>query len=128
MFARAMSNRVWSYFFGRGIIDPVDDIRSSNPASNPELLDALTSLPGIDWQRVDMFHLDEYIGLPADHPASFRNYLLARLINKVGLTHHHLLDGEQGGSRLSARADVLFREHRIRCGQDARLPVQHAER
>ncbi len=42
MFARAISNRVWSYFFGRGIIDPVDDIRSSNPASNPELLDALT--------------------------------------------------------------------------------------
>jgi len=33
---------VWSYFFGRGIIEPVDDIRASNPASNPELLDALT--------------------------------------------------------------------------------------
>ncbi|MBI1784906.1 DUF1549 domain-containing protein, partial [Candidatus Sumerlaeota bacterium] len=41
-FAKSMSNRVWSYFFGRGIIDPVDDIRSSNPPSNPELLDALT--------------------------------------------------------------------------------------
>src|SRR4029079_7009425 len=35
-------NRVWSYFFGRGIIDPVDDIRASNPATNPALLDALT--------------------------------------------------------------------------------------
>jgi glucosamine-6-phosphate deaminase len=42
-----------------------------------------------------MFHLDEYIGLPVDHPASFRNYLLTRLINKVGITRHHLLDGEQ---------------------------------
>jgi hypothetical protein len=41
-FARSMANRLWSYFLGRGIIDPVDDIRSSNPASNPELLDALT--------------------------------------------------------------------------------------
>ena len=41
-FARAMANRIWSYYFGRGIIDPVDDIRASNPASNPELLDALT--------------------------------------------------------------------------------------
>src|SRR5205814_7217366 len=40
-FAKSMSNRVWSYFFGRGIIDPVDDIRASNPASNPALLDAL---------------------------------------------------------------------------------------
>jgi hypothetical protein len=42
LFAKAMANRVWSYFFGRGIIDPVDDIRSSNPPSNPALLDALT--------------------------------------------------------------------------------------
>ncbi|MEO6036172.1 MAG: DUF1549 and DUF1553 domain-containing protein [Verrucomicrobiota bacterium] len=41
-FAKSMANRTWSYFFGRGIIDPVDDIRGSNPASNPELLDALT--------------------------------------------------------------------------------------
>jgi hypothetical protein len=41
-FARAMANRLWSYFLGRGIIDPVDDIRTSNPPSNPALLDALT--------------------------------------------------------------------------------------
>ena len=41
-FARSTANRVWSYFFGRGIIDPVDDIRASNPPSNPALLDALT--------------------------------------------------------------------------------------
>jgi len=42
LFARSMANRVWSYFFGKGIIDPVDDIRGGNPASNPALLDALT--------------------------------------------------------------------------------------
>ncbi len=41
-FAKAIVNRVWSYFFARGIIDPVDDIRSSNPPINPELLTALT--------------------------------------------------------------------------------------
>ncbi len=41
-FAKAIVNRVWSYFFSRGIIDPVDDIRSSNPPINPELLTALT--------------------------------------------------------------------------------------
>ena len=40
-FARSVVNRVWSYFLGKGIIDPVDDIRSSNPPSNPELLDFL---------------------------------------------------------------------------------------
>jgi hypothetical protein len=42
-FAKSLVNRYWSYFLGRGIIDPVDDIRASNPASNPELLDSLTA-------------------------------------------------------------------------------------
>ncbi len=40
-FAKAIVNRVWSYFLGRGIIEPVDDIRGSNPPINPDLLDAL---------------------------------------------------------------------------------------
>ncbi len=42
LFAKAITNRFWSYFFGRGIIDPVDDIRASNPPTNAALLDALT--------------------------------------------------------------------------------------
>ncbi|MGH9660984.1 MAG: DUF1549 and DUF1553 domain-containing protein, partial [Bryobacteraceae bacterium] len=42
LFGKAMANRLWSYFFSRGIIDPVDDIRASNPPSNPALLEALT--------------------------------------------------------------------------------------
>jgi hypothetical protein len=42
-FAKAMANRLWAYLVGRGIIDPVDDIRAGNPPSNPELLDALTA-------------------------------------------------------------------------------------
>jgi hypothetical protein len=42
LFAKSMANRIWSYFFGRGIIEPVDDIRASNPPSNAALLDALT--------------------------------------------------------------------------------------
>ncbi len=41
-FAKAVANRLWSYFFGKGIIDPVDDIRASNPPVNPALLEALT--------------------------------------------------------------------------------------
>ncbi|MBX9680701.1 MAG: DUF1549 and DUF1553 domain-containing protein, partial [Gemmataceae bacterium] len=40
-FARNLANRVWAHFMGRGIIDPVDDVRDTNPPSNPELLDAL---------------------------------------------------------------------------------------
>src|SRR6478736_5470298 len=69
-------------------------IIAATGASQFELLDSLTRLPGIAWGRVELFHLDEYIGLPANHPASFRNYLLTRLINKVGITQSHLLDGE----------------------------------
>ncbi len=42
-FAKAAANRVWAQFFGRGIVDPVDDFRLSNPASNPALLDALAA-------------------------------------------------------------------------------------
>ena len=40
-FARTMANRIWGHFFGRGLIHPIDDARSTNPPSHPELLDAL---------------------------------------------------------------------------------------
>jgi hypothetical protein len=40
-FAKTVANRYWSHFFGRGIVDPIDDMRITNPPSNPELLDAL---------------------------------------------------------------------------------------
>lgn len=69
-------------------------IVAATGASQFEFLDALTSAPGIDWSRVEVFHLDEYVGLPATHPASFRKYLLERLINKAGITSYHLLDGD----------------------------------
>ena len=62
--------------------------------SQLEFLDALTQARDIDWQRVEMFHLDEYVGLPITHPASFRKYLLEKFIRKTGITQYHLLDGE----------------------------------
>ena len=62
----------------------------------------LTKAEGIDWKRVEMFHLDEYVGLPITHPASFRNYLMERLIDKTGITQYHLLDGT-GDAREVAR-------------------------
>src|SRR5688572_3093958 len=54
-------------------------------ASQFEFLAALTGYREIDWVAVEMFHLDEYVGLPADHPASFRKYLLERLIVPTGI-------------------------------------------
>lgn len=63
-------------------------------ASQFEFLEALTTAPGIAWNQVEMFHLDEYVGLPASHPASFRKYLKERLIQKTGISKFHLLDGD----------------------------------
>jgi glucosamine-6-phosphate deaminase len=92
-------------------------IIAATGAAQFEFLKALTAAPGIDWQNVEMFHLDEYIGLPANHPASFCNYLVERLISKTGITRYHLLDGTQDpeevirrvGSELSSRpVDVAF--------------------
>ncbi|MBA0088674.1 MAG: glucosamine-6-phosphate deaminase, partial [Acidobacteria bacterium Pan2503] len=69
-------------------------IIAATGASQFEFLDALTAMPGIDWPRVEMFHLDEYVGLPASHPASFRKYLLERLIQKTGMSKYHFLEGD----------------------------------
>jgi glucosamine-6-phosphate deaminase len=62
-------------------------------ASQLEFLNALIKTDGIDWKRVKLFHLDEYIGLPSNHPASFRKYIQGRLIDPTGITDCHLLDG-----------------------------------
>jgi glucosamine-6-phosphate deaminase len=68
-----------------------------------EFLNALTTTPGIDWAKVEMFHLDEYVGLPATHPASFRKYLLERFIEPAGITRYHLLDGEDNPDEICRR-------------------------
>jgi glucosamine-6-phosphate deaminase len=67
---------------------------AASAASQYEFLEALTAEPGIDWKRVELFHLDEYIGLPMTHPASFCKFLQERLIAKTGITNYHLLNGE----------------------------------
>ena len=68
-------------------------IIAATGVSQFEFLEALTCTADIDWQRVEMFHLDEYVGLPDTHSASFCKYLRERLINKVGIGEYHLLSG-----------------------------------
>jgi glucosamine-6-phosphate deaminase len=68
---------------------------AASAASQYEFLEALCAEPGIDWKRVELFHLDEYIGLPMTHPASFCKFLQERLIGKTGITNYHLLNGEE---------------------------------
>jgi glucosamine-6-phosphate deaminase len=73
-------------------------------ASQLDFLNALTKRENIDWQRVEMFHLDEYLGLPITHPASFRKYLLDHFICKTGITHYHMLDGNGDPREVILRA------------------------
>lgn len=64
----------------------------STGQSQFETLEALVA-SDVDWSRVTMFHLDEYVDLPETHAASFRKYLRERFISKVGLRAWHLVEG-----------------------------------
>jgi glucosamine-6-phosphate deaminase len=63
-------------------------------ASQFEFLEALVAAPGLDWPRVEVFHLDEYVGMPETHPASFRRYLKERLVSRVKPMAFHALAGD----------------------------------
>ncbi|TWU30109.1 glucosamine-6-phosphate deaminase [Bythopirellula polymerisocia] len=63
-------------------------------ASQFDTLAALVAQPDIDWTRVTGFHLDEYLGLPMTHPASFRGYLKERFVDQVPIKDFHYVNGE----------------------------------
>jgi glucosamine-6-phosphate deaminase len=63
-------------------------------ASQFRFLKHLAAAPGIAWERTTMFHLDEYIGMSADHPASFRRYLRERLTSQVPIGTAHFIAGD----------------------------------
>jgi glucosamine-6-phosphate deaminase len=63
-------------------------------ASQFEMLESLVRAE-VNWSKVEAFHLDEYIGIPVTHPASFRKYLKERFVEKVGnLKQFHYIDGD----------------------------------
>lgn len=84
-------------------------IIGASAASQFEFLEALTSTAGIDWKAVELFHLDEYIGLPKTHPASFCKFLQDRLISKTGIVTYHFLDGEKDPSEVIRRTTEAIR-------------------
>lgn len=73
-----------------------------------EFLKTLVATPGIDWAKVEMFHLDEYVGLAITHQASFRKYLLERFIEPAGIINHHLLDGEADPNEVCRTVGALI--------------------
>jgi hypothetical protein len=83
-------------------------IVAATGASQFEFLDALTQTPGIDWPRVIGFHLDEYIGLPSTHPASFGRYLRERIVDRVHPGAFHYINGEAEPAAECRRVGALI--------------------
>lgn len=81
-------------------------------------LEQLLSHQDIDWSKVVMFHLDEYIGLPITAPASFRKYLKERFVNQVPtLKAYYLIDGETNPEQECVRLGKLIAAHPIDMAQ-----------
>jgi len=78
-----------------------------------EVLNQLLTETDIDWSKVTMFHLDEYIGLPDVHPASFRKYLKERFIEKVIFKAYHLINAEIDPEAECERLGKLISKHPI---------------
>lgn len=73
-------------------------------ASQLSMLSELTALPGLPWDRTTGFHLDEYEGISAHHPASFRRYLREHLAQLVPMKQFHEIDGSAADTELECRS------------------------
>jgi len=84
-------------------------------ASQFEMLSALVQTQDIDWSKVTMFHLDEYIGLEITHPASFRKYLQERFVDQVApLKAVHFVNGDADDPQQECkRLNQIIAEHPI---------------
>jgi glucosamine-6-phosphate deaminase len=79
-----------------------------------ETLSQLVGEPDIEWSKVVMFHLDEYISLSIQHPASFRKYLNERFLTRVpALKAAHLIDGEKDPEGECKRLGELISKHPV---------------
>jgi glucosamine-6-phosphate deaminase len=102
-----------------GIINAIKDKGQANVilatgASQFETLRNLVEDTTIDWSKVVMFHLDEYIGLPETAPASFRKYLKERFLNLVSpLKASYLVNGETDPEVECKRLNQIITEHPI---------------
>jgi glucosamine-6-phosphate deaminase len=83
-------------------------------ASQFEMLGELVKQP-IDWSHVTCFHLDEYVGMPMSHPASFRKYLKERFVDQLGKppAAFHFLDAERDPKAECQRLGAVIKKHPI---------------
>ena len=87
----------------------------STGASQYDTFKALTA-SNIDWSKVEMFHLDEYVGLPESHPASLRKYLNERFLSKVSIKQAYMIDGEDDPQKAIAYVTAEIRKEPVDLG------------
>jgi glucosamine-6-phosphate deaminase len=101
-------------------------IIAATGASQLSFLEELTRESSLDWSHVELFHLDEYIGIGPGHPASFARYIRERIVEPLKLSRYHLLDGlgdpqqvisEASAAIASAPVDLAF----VGIGENAHL-------
>jgi hypothetical protein len=109
-FAKSYVNRIWSYLLGLGIIDPIDDIRAGNPATNPELLERLTT---------------EFVDSGFDVQRLFRTICKSRVYQHSIVTNQWNADDEINYSHAIARrlpAETLYDAVHVATGASRHLP------
>lgn len=84
-------------------------------ASQFEMLEHLIKEPNIDWSKVTAFHLDEYVGMPVTHPASFRKYLKERFVEKLPgkIGAFHYVNGEGDAAANCKALGEIIKKHPI---------------
>src|SRR5690242_10913435 len=84
-------------------------------ASQFEMLASLAADDSIRWDKVTGFHLDEYVGLPITHGASFRKYLWERFVSKLPLPlkAFHFVNAEKDPEAETRRLDAIIKKHAI---------------
>jgi len=81
-------------------------IVAATGVSQQEFLALLVAQPAIPWERVVLFHLDEYLGIPPEHPASMHRYIRERIVQPTAITQTFLLDGTDEQTRARAAAAI----------------------
>ncbi|MBO5314800.1 MAG: 6-phosphogluconolactonase [Clostridia bacterium] len=87
----------------------------STGASQFPFFDEISKLD-VDWSKVEMFHLDEYVGISKEHPASFNNYLSNRFVKVVNPGKYHLIDGTKDPEETIAELTALLDERQVDLG------------
>jgi glucosamine-6-phosphate deaminase len=96
----------------RKLLDAQQHVRliAATGASQIEFLQSVTRARDLDWKRVELFHLDEYVGIGQEHPASFAGYIKKRIVEPAGIERFHLLDGLSEPQRMIRETGEQLRQ------------------